>query len=82
MQNTAPISGLSETSSDSDDTESELDNRGMIEEGIAESLFVTGVLDELKICFSYSYQVSLLPFACFSFIFEFPHELKMSLTVV
>ncbi|ESW28603.1 hypothetical protein PHAVU_002G003000 [Phaseolus vulgaris] len=50
--NTAPISGLSETSSDHEDTESEHD----IDVGIAERLFVTGVLDELKICFSYSYQ--------------------------
>lgn len=24
-----------------------------------ESIFITGVLDELKVCFSYSYQVSL-----------------------
>ncbi|KAL2987622.1 hypothetical protein AAZX31_11G038900 [Glycine max] len=54
--NTAPISGLSETSSDHEDTEPEQDNHGMIDVGIAERLFVTGVLDELKICFSYSYQ--------------------------
>ncbi|KAK7309084.1 hypothetical protein RJT34_05549 [Clitoria ternatea] len=54
--NTAPISGLSETSSDHDDTESEHDNQGVIDVGIAERLFVTGVLDELKVCFSYSYQ--------------------------
>lgn len=59
MQNTAPISGLSETSSDHEDTESEHD----IDVGMAESLFVTGVLDELKICFCYSYQVDLLSFA-------------------
>lgn len=59
MQNTAPISGLSETSSDHEDTESEHD----IDVGISESLFVTGVLDELKICFSYSYQVDLLAFS-------------------
>ena len=63
MQNTAPISGLSETSSDHEDTEPEQDNHGMFDVGIAERLFVTGVLDELKICFSYSYQVSLLPFS-------------------
>ncbi|KAK7307747.1 hypothetical protein VNO77_41077 [Canavalia gladiata] len=53
---TAAISGLSETSSDQDDTESEHDNQGLIDVGIAENLFVTGVLDELKVCFSYSYQ--------------------------
>ncbi|KAG4987653.1 hypothetical protein JHK85_030636 [Glycine max] len=58
-KNTAPISGLSETSSDHEDTEPEQDNHGMIDVGIAERLFVTGVLDELKICFSYSYQVEV-----------------------
>ncbi|XP_020979196.1 uncharacterized protein LOC107640015 [Arachis ipaensis] len=52
----APISGLSETSSDNEDTESEHDNQGVTEIAIAERLFVTGVLDELKLCFSYSYQ--------------------------
>lgn len=60
MQSTDPISGLSETSSDHDDIESELDNQGVIDVAISERLFVTGVLDELKVCFSYSYQVSLL----------------------
>ncbi|XP_027361593.1 uncharacterized protein LOC113869468 [Abrus precatorius] len=54
--NTAPISGLSETSSDNDDTETEHDNQGVIDVGISEKLFVTGVLDELKVCFSYCYQ--------------------------
>lgn len=78
MQNTAPISGLSETSSDHEDTESEHD----IDVGIAERLFVTGVLDELKICFSYSYQVGLLAFCCISLKFEFPLELKMCPGVV
>ena len=58
MQDSAPITGLSETSSD-DDTESEHDNQGVTDIAIAERLFVTGVLDELKVCFSYSYQVSL-----------------------
>lgn len=58
MQNTDPISGLSESSSEHDDTESE-HNRGVVDVAIAERLFVTGVLDELKVCFSYSYQVSL-----------------------
>ncbi|CAK8539544.1 unnamed protein product [Lathyrus sativus] len=53
--NTDPISGLSESSSEHDDTESE-HNRGVVDVGIAERLFVTGVLDELKVCFSYSYQ--------------------------
>ncbi|MED6185793.1 hypothetical protein PIB30_060531 [Stylosanthes scabra] len=52
----APISGLSETSSDNEDTESEHDNQSVTEIAVAERLFVTGVLDELKLCFSYSYQ--------------------------
>lgn len=58
LQDSASISGLSETSSDHDDTESEHDSQGVIDIAIAERLFVTGVLDELKVCFSYSYQVS------------------------
>ncbi|OIV92802.1 hypothetical protein TanjilG_00936 [Lupinus angustifolius] len=52
----ASISGLSETSSDHDDTELEHDNQDVLDVAIAERLFVTGVLDELKVCFSYSYQ--------------------------
>ncbi|KAE9596742.1 putative vacuolar protein sorting-associated protein [Lupinus albus] len=52
----ASISGLSETSSDHDDTELEHDNHDVLDVAIAERLFVTGVLDELKVCFSYSYQ--------------------------
>lgn len=59
MQNTDPISGLVEPSSDHDDTESAHDNQDVVDVAIAEKLFVTGVLDELKVCFSYSYQVSL-----------------------
>ena len=59
MQNTDPISGLTEPSSDHDDTESEHNNQDVIDVSIAERLFVTGVLDELKVCFSYSYKVSL-----------------------
>lgn len=59
VQNTDPISGLSEPSSDHDDTESELNNQDVIDVAISERLFVTGVLDELKVCFRYSYQVSL-----------------------
>lgn len=54
--NTDPISGLSEPSSDHDDTESELNNQDVIDVAISERLFVTGVLDELKVCFRYSYQ--------------------------
>ncbi|CAL0314336.1 unnamed protein product [Lupinus luteus] len=44
----ASISGLSETSSDHDDTELEHDNQDVLDIAIAERLFVTGVLDELK----------------------------------
>ncbi|KAF7828516.1 Vacuolar protein sorting-associated protein 13C [Senna tora] len=52
----APISGLSDTSSDTDDIESEQGDKGVTDVSIAEKLFVTGILDELKVCFSYSYQ--------------------------
>lgn len=59
MQGTAPISSLSESSSDPEDSEAEpSDNHDIIDVNI-ERLFVTGVLDELKVCFSYSHQVSL-----------------------
>ena len=57
MQDSAPIAGLSETSSDPDDNELELDDQGVVDISMAERLFVTGVLDELKVSFSYSYQV-------------------------
>ncbi|XP_052211647.1 uncharacterized protein LOC127814276 isoform X2 [Diospyros lotus] len=51
----APISGLSETSSDAEDTERELiENHGVIDMSNMEKLFVTGVLDGLNICFYYS----------------------------
>nr|XP_043638921.1 uncharacterized protein LOC122610015 [Erigeron canadensis] len=53
----APITGLSETSSESEDSEVEgvqkLDTKDVSK---AEKLFVTGVLDELKVCFNYSTQ--------------------------
>ncbi|XP_062073801.1 uncharacterized protein LOC133778015 isoform X2 [Humulus lupulus] len=53
----APITTLSETSSDADDSEIELDDKnkaiGLLE---MEKIFITGVLDELKVCFSYSDQ--------------------------
>lgn len=60
MQGSAPITGLSDTSSDAEDSEIELhdDNKaiGLLE---MEKIFITGVLDELKVQFSYSYQVTL-----------------------
>ncbi|KAK4262505.1 hypothetical protein QN277_028058 [Acacia crassicarpa] len=52
----APIAGLSDSSSDTDDKELEHDDHGVTEISIAERLFVTGILDELKVCFSYSCQ--------------------------
>lgn len=60
MQGTAPITSLSETSSDPENSEAELsDKHDVIEIMNLERLFVTGVLDELKVCFSYSKQVCL-----------------------
>ncbi|KAE8055526.1 hypothetical protein FH972_012359 [Carpinus fangiana] len=54
---TAPITSLSETSSDPENSEAELsDKHDVIEIMNLERLFVTGVLDELKVCFSYSKQ--------------------------
>ncbi|XP_042953951.1 uncharacterized protein LOC122290372 isoform X2 [Carya illinoinensis] len=53
----APITGLSETSSEPEDSEAELgENRDAIDVLNTERLFVAGVLDELKVSFSYSYQ--------------------------
>ncbi|XP_073134921.1 uncharacterized protein [Henckelia pumila] len=54
VSGTAPIAGLMETSSDSDD--SELGNNDLADLSRMEKLFFTGVLDELKISFSYSSQ--------------------------
>ncbi|PWA96948.1 pleckstrin (PH) domain superfamily protein [Artemisia annua] len=53
----APITGLSETSSESDDSEvEEVQRLDMKDVSKAEKLFITGVLDELKLCFNYSTQ--------------------------
>ncbi|XP_071692229.1 uncharacterized protein [Rutidosis leptorrhynchoides] len=53
----APITGLSETSSESEDSEiEEAQKFDMKDVSKAEKLFVTGVLDELKLCFNYSTQ--------------------------
>ncbi|KAL8053513.1 hypothetical protein ABFS82_05G077000 [Erythranthe guttata] len=49
---TTPIAGLIENLSDSED--SEIDNRDSTDSSTTEKLFLTGVLDELKISFSYS----------------------------
>ncbi|KAJ0048722.1 hypothetical protein Pint_15724 [Pistacia integerrima] len=53
----APITSLSETSSDSENSETELsDNHDAIGISKIEKVFITGALDELKICFNYSHQ--------------------------
>lgn len=54
---TAPITGLSETSSDSEDSEREANkNPDAFEILKIERVFITGALDELKIFFNYSHQ--------------------------
>ncbi|XP_024994007.1 uncharacterized protein LOC112527539 isoform X2 [Cynara cardunculus var. scolymus] len=53
----APITGLSETSSESEDSEvEEVHKLEMKDVSMMEKLFITGVLDELKMCFNYSTQ--------------------------
>ncbi|VFQ66400.1 unnamed protein product [Cuscuta campestris] len=50
----APIAGISESSSDSEDAEMDrIDNHDTNDQSKVENLFLTGVLDELKICFNY-----------------------------
>ncbi|VVA93348.1 unnamed protein product [Arabis nemorensis] len=51
----APIAGLSDTSSDSEESETE-QKEDVFDLSKVESVYVTGVLDELKICFSYGHQ--------------------------
>ncbi|EEF45057.1 vacuolar protein sorting-associated protein, putative [Ricinus communis] len=56
----APIISLSETSSDADDSEMELNDKlDASNISTMERVFLTGVLDELKICFNYSGRVQL-----------------------
>ncbi|CAI9095544.1 OLC1v1031527C1 [Oldenlandia corymbosa var. corymbosa] len=50
----APITGLSETSSDTDSENDRLDDEDLIHSSVMEKVFLTGVLDELKICFHYN----------------------------
>ncbi|KAA8522113.1 hypothetical protein F0562_012573 [Nyssa sinensis] len=53
----APITGLSETSSDAGDSETEtVGNHDVMDLSKMERVFITGVLDELKICFDYNRQ--------------------------
>ncbi|GMN70910.1 hypothetical protein TIFTF001_055897, partial [Ficus carica] len=57
MQGSAPLTSLSETSSDADDSDTELnDSNDALDLLAVERIFITGVLDELKVCFSYSHQ--------------------------
>lgn len=61
MQGSAPITGLLETSSESEDSEiEEVQKLDMKDVSNTEKLFITGVLDELKLCFNYSTQVKVL----------------------
>lgn len=60
MQGSAPISGLSESSADSEESEAELtDNRELTDLSKLENIFITGVLDELKLSFNYNSQVGI-----------------------
>lgn len=60
QQVSAPITTLSETSSDPEDSETELNDTSEASNILKrERIFVTGALDELKICFNYNHQVSL-----------------------
>ncbi|TQD75366.1 hypothetical protein C1H46_039097 [Malus baccata] len=53
----APVTSLTETSSESEDSVTELNsNEDMVDISKMERAFITGVLDELKVCFSYSSQ--------------------------
>lgn len=55
VQVAAPIIGLIDTLSDSEG--SEISNQESIDSSTTENFFLTGLLDELKISFSYSGQV-------------------------
>lgn len=53
----APITGLSDSSSDAEDSETERNGNGGIADLLnIEKLFLTGILDEFKICFDYNCQ--------------------------
>lgn len=59
MQGSAPITGMLETSSDSDDSIKSGDKRNSMDISKIEMVFITGVLDELKIRFDYNNQVGV-----------------------
>ncbi|XP_060207492.1 uncharacterized protein LOC132635217 [Lycium barbarum] len=52
----AHITGLSESSSESEDYEADHADNDVIDLSQMESLYLTGVLDELKMCFNYSHE--------------------------
>lgn len=56
VQGSAPLTSLSETSSDAD-SDNELNDNDVINPLEVDRIFITGVLDELKVGFNYSYQV-------------------------
>lgn len=58
MQASAAITSLSETSSESGDEKLESVDKNVIEFVKIEKFFITGVLDELRICFSSNHSVS------------------------
>ncbi|XP_043715720.1 uncharacterized protein LOC122664096 isoform X2 [Telopea speciosissima] len=52
-----PVTDLSETSSECGDAETEVvEDSNVMDLWKVEKMFITGILDELKICFSYSHQ--------------------------
>lgn len=58
LQGSAPITGLSETSSDSEDSEvGGVESQELMDFSKIEKVFFTGALDELKIRFNYSSHV-------------------------
>lgn len=59
MQGSAPITGLSESSSESEDYEADHAGNDVLDLSQVESLYLTGVLDELKISFNYSHEVCM-----------------------
>lgn len=60
LQGSAPITSLSETSSDQEESETEPNgSHDLMDSSKMEKLFMTGVLDELKIRFDFNPQVNL-----------------------
>ncbi|KAL0446423.1 UNVERIFIED_CONTAM: hypothetical protein Slati_1770200 [Sesamum latifolium] len=76
VQGAAPVTGLIETLSDSED--SEVENHDSVDASKMENFFLTGVLDELKISFSYSSLVSMVVFSHY-FCMHDPSFMKLLL---